>query len=119
SSGLAVVSAIVTQSLTPSNLSARPNLPATRTASRIVPFFADAEESIAVVPDASSNPSASTRPLAGGGVVTTGPSETEIAMLLPSAAVWPAGGFWLMTDPAATVALLALVTAPSVNPAAV
>ena len=92
SSGLAVVSAIVTQSLTPSNLSARPNLPATRTASRIVPFFADAEESIAVVPDASSNPSASTRPLAGGGVVTTGPSEMVKPTLLPTIALMPPVG---------------------------
>jgi hypothetical protein len=48
-----------------------------------------------------------------------GPSETTIATAEPAATLEPAVGLWLITDPAATVALLAVVTVPFVNPAAV
>ena len=50
-------SAIVTQSLTPSNVSARPNFPVvTRVGPLITPTFPRPEESSAVVPVASSKP---------------------------------------------------------------
>src|SRR4029079_4365466 len=54
-----------------------------------------------------------------GTVTTAGPSETTSDTDAPEAAADPAAGFWLMTDPAGTVALLALVTAPLVRPAPV
>src|SRR6476661_3094627 len=54
-----------------------------------------------------------------GTVTSAGPSETTSDTDAPEAAADPAAGFWLMTDPAGTVALLALVTAPLVRPAPV
>src|SRR5262249_16242670 len=83
SSGLLVVSGTVTQSSTPSNRSARPNLPATRAAPRIVPFRPVSEESTAAVPLASSNPKASTRPSL--------PSQTDLPTPPPGPRTAPAG----------------------------
>jgi hypothetical protein len=54
-----------------------------------------------------------------GTVTCAGPVETTRFTADPDAALLPAGGFWLMTLPAATVALDAVVTVPRVNPAAV
>src|SRR3954470_7977286 len=48
-----------------------------------------------------------------------GPLETTIDTALDGATVAPPSGVWLMIAPAATVALLAVVTAPSVSPAPV
>src|SRR3954452_2398571 len=48
-----------------------------------------------------------------------GPLETTIDTALDGATVAPPIGVWLMIAPAATVALLAVVTAPSVSPAPV
>ena len=67
------------------------------------------------MPDVSSKPSASTRPLAGG---VAAPVETTSATALPGA-TFPLAGLWLITLPDATVALLCVVTAPSVRPALV
>src|SRR4051794_38539835 len=52
-----------------------------------------------------------------GTTTTGGPDETTSATVLPLATCAPAAGFWLMTAPAATVVLVAVVTAPSVRPA--
>ncbi|MEA2129081.1 MAG: hypothetical protein QOJ85_1972 [Solirubrobacteraceae bacterium] len=61
-------SATVTRSLTPSKLSALPNLPVVvRSGPLIVPALDCPEASAAVVPAVSSNPYAATRPAAGGG----------------------------------------------------
>src|SRR3954471_16127772 len=46
-----------------------------------------------------------------------GPLETTIDTALDGATVAPPSGVWLMIVPAATVALFAVVTAPSVSPA--
>ena len=54
------------------------------------------------------------------GVATCGrPVETTSATALPVATCVPAAGFWLITDPAGTVVLDAVVTVPSVRPALV
>src|SRR6185312_7261850 len=53
-----------------------------------------------------------------GTATSAGPSETVSATALPVATLAPAAGFWLITDPAGTVALLALAMAPVVRPAA-
>src|SRR5262249_44454313 len=45
--------------------------------------------------------------------------ETRIAIALPLATTAPAAGFWLITAPAGTVALEAVVTAPTRSPAPV
>src|SRR6185436_4526198 len=53
------------------------------------------------------------------GVATCGrPDETTIDTALLIATCVPAAGFWLITDPAGTVVLDAVVTVPSVSPAA-
>src|SRR4051812_8800739 len=51
--------------------------------------------------------------------VAPGPSETTSETAVPGATLAPPAGFWLMTDPATTVALFALVTAPFARPAPV
>jgi hypothetical protein len=51
--------------------------------------------------------------------VVAAPVETTRLTGDPDAALLPAGGLWLMTLPAATVALDAVVTVPKVNPATV
>src|SRR4051812_33070930 len=115
SSGLLVVSVTVTQSLTPSNRSAEPNLPAaTRVASRIVPLVCDVDESTAAVPDASSKPRASTRP-----GTPAGPDDTTRLTALPMITLVPETGFEVMTRPAAIVALGCEVLMPTVRPAPV
>src|SRR6185436_12773545 len=48
-----------------------------------------------------------------------GPVETTKATALPAALCVPAVGLWLMTEPAATVALDAVVIVPTVKPAPV
>src|SRR5215213_5968034 len=78
--------------------------------------MADVDESRAVVPAASSKPSARTRP-AGCGA----PDETTIDTAVSGGTRVDgrfvlATGLWLMTRPRATVALDAVVTAPSVSP---
>src|SRR5262245_20633724 len=108
SSGLLVVSVTVTQSFTPSNDRALPNLPGTCTAWRIVPALATGDESSAVVLLVSSNANAATRPDV--------PSETDRVTAVPAGRAEPPAGFWLMIDPAGTAALFANVTAPSVKP---
>jgi hypothetical protein len=50
------------------------------------------------------------------GTVTGGPEEMTTAMALSDATCIPLAGFWLMTNPAATVVLDAIVTVPSVRP---
>src|SRR5215217_5121783 len=54
------------------------------------------------------------------GVATCGtPLDTTSATALPIEVCVPAAGFWLITDPAGTVVLVAVVTVPSVRLAAV
>jgi len=53
------------------------------------------------------------------GLVAGGPEETTSATALPLATWAPLTGFWLMTAPAGTVVLYAVVTVPTVKPAAV
>ena len=51
------------------------------------------------------------------GVATCGnPDDTTSATALPAAACAPATGVWLITDPAGTVVLDVVVTAPTVSP---
>src|SRR5205823_5971095 len=92
-----------------------PVWPATRVAPTIVPVFALPDESLATLPDASLNDSASTGPAPGGGV-GAGPSDTLSATALPTEALEPPVGVWLITDPAATVEEYALVTPPTASP---
>src|SRR5919112_6383473 len=47
----------------------------------------------------------------------TGPDDTTSATALPAATLVPAAGDWLMTLPAVTVALFAVVVAPTLSPA--
>src|SRR5262245_30779574 len=54
-----------------------------------------------------------------GTVAPLGPTEMTSAIGAPLASVVPAGGLVLMTRPAATVALAAVVTLPTTSPAAV
>src|SRR5882672_4532983 len=111
SSGVpAAPSITVTQSLVPLKDNALPTLPGTRTAPVMVPLRALDDESVAVVPLASSKPSASVSP--------DGPDETTKATALPGAALKPPVGVWLMTEPRATVELVAVVTV-DVRPEAV
>jgi hypothetical protein len=58
-------------------------------------------------------------PAREGATTTEGPVETTRATADPGATEAPAAGFWLMTLPAGTVALLAVVTVPRVSPAPV
>src|SRR4029079_10054470 len=67
---------------------------------------------IAVVPVVSSNASASTRP-AG----CAGPDETTRFTAVPGGTFGGDTVFWLMTIPAATVALDCVVTVPTTSPA--
>jgi hypothetical protein len=53
------------------------------------------------------------------GTVTGGPDEITSATALPAATCVPLVGFWLITDPDATVVLDAEVTVPTVRPAVV
>src|SRR5437868_5199584 len=112
--------AMLTIALTPSNERAPPNpvWPATRVAPTIVPVFALPDESLATLPDASLNDSASTGPAPGGGV-GAGPSETVSATALPTNALAPPVGVWLITDPATTDDEYALVMPPTASPTAV
>src|SRR5438105_7722372 len=109
--------AMLTIELVPSNESAppKPACPATCVAPTIVPLFALPDESPAALPDASLNDSASTGPAPGGGV-GAGPSDTLSATALPTEALEPPVGVWLITDPAATVEEYALVTPPAASP---
>src|SRR3989441_4805235 len=108
SSGVpAAPSMTVTQSSMPSNDNALPILPGTRTAPVMLPLRALGDESVAVVPLASSKPSAIARP--------DGPDETTNATALPGTAFVAPAGVWLMMLPRATVELFALVMAPSVR----
>ena len=59
------------------------------------------------------------RPATVGTATCAGPVEMSSATALPGATSVPAAGFELMTLPAGTVALLAWVIAPTVNPAPV
>src|SRR6185503_13201457 len=52
-----------------------------------------------------------------GAATCGGPDETTIDTALLTATCVPAAGFWLITDPAGTVVLDAVVTVPSVSPA--
>src|SRR4051812_44668261 len=52
------------------------------------------------------------------GAASSGPVETTNAMVLPGFPLDPAARLWLMTLPAGTVALIAVVTVPTVSPAA-
>ena len=62
------LSGTVTQSFTPSKVSAEPNLPAVvRTAPAIVPLLPRPEPSVTAVPLVSSNPQAPTGAVPGGG----------------------------------------------------
>src|SRR5437870_10176577 len=54
-----------------------------------------------------------------GTVTSTEPDDTTSATALPFATCTPAIGFWLITDPAGTVVLVAVVTAPTARPAPV
>src|SRR5580765_1750632 len=54
-----------------------------------------------------------------GTEAVAGPLEMTSATALPGATLAPALGFWLMTLPAGTVALLAFVIAPTTRPAPV
>ena len=54
-----------------------------------------------------------------GAATCGGPDETTIDTALLTATCVPAAGFWLITDPAGTVVLDAVVTVPSVSPAPV
>src|SRR5262245_7502053 len=67
---------------------------------------------MAVVPAASSKPSARTSPAAGAG-----PCDTTIATALPAVTWTPAAGVELITLPFGIVAWNACVTAPTINPA--
>src|SRR6185436_6695725 len=59
------------------------------------------------------------RPTTFGVATCGGPDETTSATALPATTCVPAVGFWLITDPDATVVLDAVVTPPSVRPALV
>src|SRR3954454_12103729 len=52
------------------------------------------------------------------GAASSGPVETTNLMVLPGFTLDPAARLWLMTLPAGTVALSAVVTVPTVSPAA-
>src|SRR3954471_15282054 len=52
------------------------------------------------------------------GAASSGPVEATNAMVLPGFTLDPAARLWLMTLPAATVALSAVVTVPTASPAA-
>src|SRR5687768_7341130 len=91
-------SGTVTMSLTPSKVRAEPYLPAAvQVAPAIVPWLADPERSVRVVPAASSNPYAATRPtapfetvtLTGADVVVlpAGSRETAVSECGPFVAV--------------------------------
>ncbi|HEX9140505.1 MAG TPA: hypothetical protein VF848_12000 [Steroidobacteraceae bacterium] len=58
-------------------------------------------------------------PTTFGTLTDAGPLLTVRFTAAPLATLVPAAGIWLMTLPAATVALLAIVTVPSVSPAPV
>src|SRR5689334_21839746 len=109
--------AMLTMALTPSNESAppKPVWPVTRVAPTIVPLFALPDESLATLPDASLNDIASTGPAPGGGV-GAGPSEIVSATALPTDALEPSVGVWLITDPARIVDEKALVIPPTATP---
>ena len=51
-----------------------------------------------------------------GTALSAGPDETTSETAVPPATCAPAAGFWLMTEPAGTVALDAVVTVPTVRP---
>src|SRR6188508_1385651 len=57
------------------------------------------------------------RPTTFGVATCGGPDETTSATALPVATCVPPAGVWLITDPAGTVVLDAVVTAPTVKPA--
>ena len=80
-------SATVTQSLTPSKLSAEPYRPAAlHTGPEIEPTFPFPDESAAVVPEPASNPYAATRPRPSGG-----PAELlTVTVIAVEVVVWPA-----------------------------
>src|SRR5262249_7392322 len=71
---------------------------------------------VVTVPRPSTDTVLSTESTAGA---EFGPVETRIAIALPLATTAPAAGFWLITAPAGTVALEAVVTAPTRSPAPV
>ena len=54
-----------------------------------------------------------------GTVTSAGPRETTIDTALLAGTIVPPTGFWLITEPAATVVLFALLIAPTVRPAPV
>ena len=58
------------------------------------------------------------RPVTSGTMTITGPVETSMLTGSPRAATVPPAGFWLITSPAGTVPLGAMVTVPTVRPAA-
>jgi hypothetical protein len=57
------------------------------------------------------------KPTTFGTETCAGPDETISATELPLATCVPPTGFWLITDPAGTVGLAALVTVPTLRPA--
>src|SRR6185503_6362963 len=57
------------------------------------------------------------RPTTLGVVTWGGPDETTTDTALPVATCVPAAGFWLITEPAGTVVLDAVITVPTVRPA--
>src|SRR4051812_9806639 len=59
------------------------------------------------------------RPTTFGTATCAGPDETTSATALPTFTCVAAVGFWLITDPAGTVALDVVVTAPTTRPASV
>src|SRR5262245_27783659 len=56
-------------------------------------------------------------PTTFGTVAWAAPDETRRLTALPGAACAPAAGFWLITEPAGTVALAAVVIVPTTRPA--
>ena len=57
------------------------------------------------------------KPTTLGTATCGGPEEATSATALPAVTCVPAAGDWLITEPAGTVVLLAVVTRPTRNPA--
>ena len=57
------------------------------------------------------------RPMTLGTEACAGPDDTTSATELPLATCVPPAGFWLITDPAGTIALAELVIVPTLRPA--
>src|SRR5712691_4604636 len=73
--------------------------------------------SVSPAPVIALDAAACVRPTTFGVATCGGPEDTTNATALPVSTCVPAMGLWLMTEPDATVALEAVVTAPTVSPA--